>query len=298
VLYAPMVLANYGSVPAQTAAAIATLRDANGGGINIHVIGGTSAISRRCYAQLSALKGTGTIERIGGRDRYTTATLVAKRMKSILALTGETLPGSAMLVNGSDRSHWDYAASTGAISSSQHMPVLFVRRTSVPAVTSSALRGLGLSRRYLIGGTSNISERVRKRLRIASGDRVSGRDHHSISMAIIRWGRANGWLDPSGEVFIAGALHEALAAGALGGFAIDDASSAPSIKIGPDGSIGVPVILGDHGYVPAVIDADWVARSKAHEYTMFTLVGGQYSISDPVVRRILELFGWSNLRVR
>jgi putative cell wall-binding protein len=294
VLGAPMLLVNYRSVPAETAAAIAALRERNRGAVNIHVIGGPTAISKKCYAQLSALKGAGTIERIGGRDRYTTATLVAKRMKSLLASIGESMPTEVMLVNGFDRRRWDYAASTGAIQASQHIPVLFVRRTSVPSATTKALKSLGLTRRYIIGNVSAISDRVRKRVKGAAGDRVSGRDRYAMSIAIIAWGRSRGWFPSSAEMMLAGRLHEALAAGALNSAMVDVST------VGTEGSaalstarwIAIPVALCAPTYMPSGLDADLAGSAALREPVDFLLIGGQYSASDAITRRLLELFGW------
>jgi putative cell wall-binding protein len=294
VLSAPMVLVSYRTVPAETAAAIAKLRDRNGGSINIRVIGGPTAISKKCYAQLSALKGAGTIERIGGRDRYTTATLVAKRMKSLLAAMGEAMPAEVMLVNGWDKRRWDYAASTGAIQAGQHIPVLFVRRTSVPSVTTRALKSLGLTRRYIIGNVNAVSDRVRKRVKGAAGDRISGRDRYSMSMAIIAWGRGRGWFLPGARMMLAGRLHEALAAGALNSAMVDvstvgaEGSAAPSAR----SRVSMPVALCAPTYMPSGLDADLAGLAAASEPGFFMLIGGQYSASDTITRRLLELFGW------
>jgi hypothetical protein len=293
VLGAPMVLVSYRSVPAETAAAIATLRERNGGAINIHVIGGPTAVSKRCYDQLSALKGAGTIERIGGRDRYTTATLVAKRMKALLATIGETMPAEVMLVNGWDKRRWDFAASTGAIQASQHIPVLFVRRTSVPSVTTKALKSLGLRRRYIIGNVSAISDGLRRRVKAAAVDRISGRDRYAMSMAIIAWGRSRGWFPQDAEMAFAGKLHEALGAGALNGHSMTRNSvGAGSITQSTVGQIALPVALCAPNYIPSGLDADLARLAATYRRGRFMIVGGQYSASDAVMLRLLELFGW------
>jgi putative cell wall-binding protein len=283
---APMLLVNYRTVPAATAEAIAYLRDRNGGKINIHVVGGTSAVSRACYSRLSALKGTGTIDRVGGRDRYATAALVATRMKSVLSSRGDTMAAEAIILNGSTRSKWDDAASTGAISSSQHIPVLFVRRYSVPSFTSSALKKLGLAKRYIVGGTGNVSETVRKRLKIAKGDRVYGHDKYATSLAVVRWGQAKGWLITD-SFMLAGHLHEALAAGAF--WMLTDAATAPDAPAASAPLPGAPVLLTDHAWLSGDATAFLTSTSDPAFRPVPMLIGGEYSISTAIVRRLLEL---------
>jgi putative cell wall-binding protein len=284
---APMLLVNYRTVPAATAEAIAYLRDRNGGRINIHVIGGTSAVSRACYKKLSALKGAGTIDRVGGRDRYSTAALVATRMKSVLKSRGDTMPAEAMILNGSDRRKWDDAASTGAISSSQHIPVLFVRRYSVPTFTSTALKKLGLTKRYIVGGPGNVSDTVRKRLKIAKSDRVYGHDKYATSLAVVRWGQAKGWLVPIGSFMLAGHLHEALAAGSF--WWLTDAATAPDAPAASAPLPGAPVLLTDHAWLSGDATAYIQGYSDPEFRPVPMLIGGEYSISTAVVRRLLEL---------
>ncbi|MDO8916291.1 MAG: cell wall-binding repeat-containing protein [Coriobacteriia bacterium] len=282
---APLLIVDYKSVPAVTAQAIAYLRDANRGGINIHVVGGTLAVSKACYKQLSALKGTGTIDRVGGRDRYATAALVASRMKAVLTSRGDRMPGEAMILNGSYRSKWIDAASTGAISASQHIPVLFVRRNSIPHDTRTALTKLHLWRRYIIGGTGNVSDRVRHSLRVAKADRIYGRDTYKTSMAVLRWGQAKGWL-ATNSIVIAGHLHEALAAGAFGvtiGRSIQD--KGPSVSP----LVGAPVALTAPKYLPAGLDA-YIASMKGRGLGFLPLlIGGEYSVGSGVARRLLEI---------
>jgi putative cell wall-binding protein len=283
---APMLLVNYNTVPAETARAIAYLSERNGGRINIHVVGGTSAVSRTCYRRLSALKGAGTIDRVGGRDRYATAALVATRMNAVLKSKGDTMAVETIILNGSTRSKWDDAASTGAISASQHIPVLFVRRYSVPSYTSSALKKLGLNKRYIVGGTGNVSDTVRKRLKIAKGDRVYGHDKYATSMAVVRWGQAKGWLNRD-SFLLAGHLHEALAAGAF--WVIAPTSTAPDAPAAIAPMPGGPVILTDHASLSGDATAYLTSFSDPYARPVPMLIGGEYSISTGIVRRLLEI---------
>lgn len=296
---APLLLTNYRSVPASTKEAIVAIRDANKGRVNIHVIGGTTAVSSAAYRQLSALKGTGTIDRIGGRDRYTTAALVAYRMKSVLASHGDTMPAEAMILNGSYRSKWIDAASTGAISAGQHIPVLFVRRNSVPLVTKTALTKLRLSRRYIIGGTGNVSDRVRHSLKVAKADRIYGRDTYRTSTAVVRWGRAKGWLTPD-LLFIAGHLHEALAAGALGVAPADlvkDTSVGSGVTAASLLPWSVPVVLTAPRSLNADLEAYIRSEMAGRGLTVPLLVGGEYSVSSTFVRRLLEIMPYWHYRI-
>jgi hypothetical protein len=283
---APMVLVLHDSVPASTASAIAYIRDANGGKVNIHVIGGTSAVSARCYRRLSALKGTGAIERIGGHDRYETAALVAGKMKSVLKARGEVMGNGVMLLNGSDRTKWDDAASTGAISAGEHMPVLFLRKYSVPSDTTKALKRYGLSKRYVIGGTSNVSTAVLRRLHVAGADRIWGRDKYKTSIAVARWGISKGWLSPQ-PIMVAGHLHEALAAGAFGMTA-----ATPGLKAAAPQQVttALPVILTSPNVLSSDLAAFFSQTAPDGPFSSIPFfVGGEYSVGSPFARRYLEL---------
>lgn len=283
----PMLLVDHKSIPAPTARAIVALRDAAGGGIRIHVIGGTSAISKKVYEQLSALKGTGTIDRIGGRDRYDTAAKVAATMKAVLASRGETMGPQVMLLNGSDARSWDFAASTGAVSETKHIPVLFTRRLSVPRYTKTALTKLGLSERYIIGPQANVSDYVRRVLKVAKADRVAGATKYSTSLAVANWGVAKGWLNPR-SVTVAGHLHEALAAS---GYSFSVVYRSISIAGAPIAPTAAPVVLSP----PASLDsglAGYLAQPlgpTGHPEPL--LIGGEYSVSTNSVRQMLEIIG-------
>jgi len=294
---APMLLVNYKSVPAVTVTALNRLREAGGGAVNIHVIGGTAAISKSCYATLSGLKGAGTIDRVGGRDRYDTAARVAYRMRAVLASRGATMGPGVMLLNGSDRTKWDDAASTGAIAAGRHIPVLFLRRYSVPAYTKAALTKLRPPVRYIIGGTSNVSEPVRRALRVSKSNRISGKNKYATSMAVVRWGRAKGWLAPSG-VFVAGYLHEALAAG---GYSVLFYAT-PNTKIAvdqPQEWAAAPVVLSPPKALHGAFASYLAEPVEPTGHTQPFLVGGEYSVSSNAVRQMLEIIGdWWRILVR
>lgn len=292
VYFAPMLLVEHDSVPRVTADAIKRLRDINHGSLNIRVIGGELAVSKKAFGQLAALRGTGIIERIGGRTAADTAVRVASRMRAVQVSRGETPTAEAVILNGFDRTTWIDGASFGSISAAKHIPVLFTKRYSTPLVTRNALKSLGLTKRYIIGGKRTASDAVRRRLKVASADRIFGRTKYDTSLAVVRLGIAKGWIVPTGAVFVAGYLHEALGASGV------IFSIGPGMRAGAvvPSLTGVPVLLTSPTAMSPSVEAFLVERmgpSGAPPGPIVLiipfLVGGEYSVGSQFVVRFLQI---------
>lgn len=61
-------------------------------------------------------------------------------------------------------------------------------------VTTNALTTLGLTNRYIIGGTVAVPESVRTSLGIPAGNRIAGADRFSTAAAAASRAKAEGWL--------------------------------------------------------------------------------------------------------
>jgi putative cell wall-binding protein len=108
--------------------------------------------------------------RLRGRDRYETAALVAEKYGSY---------NTAILIN-SDKSLADGLSASG-LAGYVKAPILLTKKDSIPSVTSEKLNGV--SKVYIIGGTSSVSSKVEENLSSRGIDviRVSGNDRVQTS---------------------------------------------------------------------------------------------------------------------
>lgn len=113
------------------------------------VVGGEVAVSERVARQAAGHSNAGSVRRLAGRDRYTTAATVA----------GEFAPesGDALIVSGEAFPDALVAAPLGG---TRAAPVLLASRSSVPKSTQTALRDHQARRLAVVGGPSAISQNV------------------------------------------------------------------------------------------------------------------------------------------
>lgn len=107
------------------------------------------------------------VKRIGGKDRYETAALVAKQLPA---------SNKAVVANGEALAEIMASAPYAA---KNKMPILLTATTSLPSVTKQALKGK--KETVVIGGTTSISEKVIKQL--PKPKRISG-NQYTISAEI------------------------------------------------------------------------------------------------------------------
>lgn len=117
----------------------------------IVIIGGTNAVSSATEAQLgqyATADGTGSVIRIGGKDRYSTSALIAETFTSSSAVyvaTGDNFPDALA-----------GAAHAGAT----HSSLVLTRQQSIPSAVLTQIVRLAPKNLYLLGGTAAISNGV------------------------------------------------------------------------------------------------------------------------------------------
>ncbi len=190
VLDAPLLLVPYASVNTAIEDAVQAMPD----GVQVHIVGGTAAVSTAVEAQLSGYSNVASVDRVAGSTRYGTAAAVARRMQTELVAQGQTLPAIALITNGNTPGAMFDALSASAISARNHYPVLLVKINSVPGDTSSALADLGLTHRYIVGGTAAVDSGVASSLGVAAGDRIAGATRYSTATEAAVRAKAEGWL--------------------------------------------------------------------------------------------------------
>ncbi len=186
----PLLLVQQTALPSSVSAALAAMPD----GVKVHVVGGTSAVADSVMTSMDNVAGVDQVERVPmmyGTNRYATAAGVATRMKAVL---GPDFPTSTIIANGAESTYFFDALSASPVASKKHFPILLVSSTSVPSQTTSALSALGLTKRYIVGGTNSVSGTVATQLGVAPADRISGGNRYATAVAVANRAKTEGWL--------------------------------------------------------------------------------------------------------
>lgn len=262
-LDAPILLTDKDALSSTTAAAIEAL-----GAEKVVLLGLEAALSARVQAQVDALDGVQTVQRLGGGTRFDTAALIAN------AVGGD----HAYVVEGDspDRTRgWPDAVSVAGLAARTQAPLLLVQRDRVPEATATALRGLGFDSLTAIGGPVAISEAVYAQLDAQTGsvERLAGGTRYGTSAAVVQRALELGmW---SRTTWVATGLNypDALVAGAV---------------VGQDGGILQLVHGQDPAGSPEALDtldrlSDGVDR--------VVFLGGRVAISDATAAAVGALVG-------
>ncbi len=154
------------------------------GASKVIVVGGTAVVSPAVVSQLpSGL----TVERIGGRNRFETAALVAERMKALL---GDEWAGEAFVANGYGFAD---ALAVGPLAYAAERPILLVRSTYAPDETIAAVDALELDSVIVLGGEGAVGEQVLFELGFPEALRLSGMNRFETAVAIAEYGVEQGW---------------------------------------------------------------------------------------------------------
>jgi putative cell wall-binding protein len=159
------------------------------------ILGSSAAVSA---AVETALKGAVinshglAVSRIGGAGRYDTAARIASATVDVLKSRGRTYDGVAFFASGTSFSD---SLAAFPISASKRWPILLVKSDGLQPQTEVAITKLGVRRGVMLGSTRAVSAAVETsltRLLPAAPSRLAGADRYSTSIAIARFGVANG----------------------------------------------------------------------------------------------------------
>lgn len=134
-----------GHTNAQTERVIEKIKTANGGKVNIHVVGGTAWIPNAVYNRLYSLKGTGgTCERISAANRYDLSFAMARRADAVLRAGGDTDGVPFVMVASGDNSAAFYdALAASPISMYNVAPTVLARKTGFNSQSQIGAFGTG-----------------------------------------------------------------------------------------------------------------------------------------------------------
>jgi len=221
------------------------------GATHATIIGGDGVVGPEVVEQL---RGLGlSVTRLGGEDRYATATAVANAFGTA---------SSVAVASGATANLVDAAAVAGPAAASSS-PVLLVPRSSVPVEVRTAIKALGASRVNIVGGTGVVTSAVAAVLR-DDGYRVSrmGGDTRYDTAAAI----ADGYESAVGSEAVV------LASGL-------DANLIDSLT---GGALGHLTLLTAGGKVPAATSA-WFAKRQV---PLIQVLGGTAVVTSSAVEAV------------
>lgn len=175
----PVLLTRPGNLPAVVSSEILRLRARNA-----IIVGGEGAVYHRVRQQLEGLGLK--VERIGGVDRYETATRIAARV-----LHFGQHGGRVFIARGDIFAD---AVTLGPLAYAGKAPVVLVRPAEVPPVVRSLLGSSTFSSGLVAGGESAVSPAVFRELRVRVPGlvRAGGDSRYSTAVAVAGWGVASG----------------------------------------------------------------------------------------------------------
>ena len=227
-LNAPLLLTTSGTLSNPTRHALNEMRSAYAMGLAIYVLGGTGSVTPATFNAIAATNPGGTTTRIDGSDRYVLSSNVAKKVD----FHSYVDPPAVLVFNAESQGAFYDALSASAISAQQSMPMLAVRKSTVPTSVKNTLAGTFAGKpRYVVSGTGWVSSAVYSAVG-ASARLAASSDRNQAAGQIANYARRQGWLLYE-NMGIANKLPDSLTGGAYMGMndgilLYTDATSFPS----------------------------------------------------------------------
>lgn len=221
------------------------------------LLGGEAAVSPQVEQSLRSV--VQEVERIGGKDRYETAQLIAERLPN----SGQ----QAIVVNGEN---FPDALAAGPYAARQGMPILLVAKNRIPEPTRQALAKI--SSLYVVGGPNVVSDQITEQLRQIVGmpvQRLAGDDRYGTAVELVRY-----FKPPMQTVVVATGENFA------------DALSGAALAA----KLDAPILLVRSAVVP--VSVSQLLRNVSVE--RYVILGGTAAVSGKVEA---ELKGWKPLRI-
>ena len=230
--------------------------------VTLHVVASYKGVPDVRLSQIRSLAASkGAIVRIDRltsktkTNSYDIAEAAAKRMKARASLSATDAiewTGIGFVVNGDDPSKALGPLSCSAVAAARGAVLMPVAQGGVPKATARVVTSLhfSASNLWVVGDTRSVSEKVRKALHVAKGNRLQGPSHGSnrftVAVAVARLALARHWLTDTGPAAIAAISSDAAQAAA----AVGDAGG-PLLLDEPWGEGGGPTM-------------DWVRAHASH----------------------------------
>ncbi|MDY0339787.1 MAG: cell wall-binding repeat-containing protein [Coriobacteriia bacterium] len=206
---APILLVHSDAVPPEVLAEISRL-----GATSAVILGGTGAVAASVETALNELLG-GTVERIGGTNRYETAELIARE---VVDAQDGAYDGTCFVATGTGFAD---ALAAAPLSAAKRWPLVLVGPDGLSAATTVTLEEIGATRVLVAGGPGAVPGSVDASLPVGPADdavlRLSGTDRYATAARIADFAVGEG-LHWEGVAITTGQnFPDALAGGAMQG---------------------------------------------------------------------------------
>ncbi|HEX9094188.1 MAG TPA: cell wall-binding repeat-containing protein, partial [Coriobacteriia bacterium] len=222
------------------------------GARDAYVVGGPGTVSAATFESLKRAV-PGTVTRLWGPDRYTTAAKVATELRRLHGPSDR-----AYVVSGRN---FPDALSVGPAAFAGHAPVLFATGTSVPPVTVKAVAASGAQQTVIVGGTGSVTPKAERLL--PAPVRIGGADRYVVSRAFADWAISAGVLTSRRPVMASGIVFP------------DGLSSAPLAGR----ARSVTLLTANWKYTDA---ASWLAGRRRIDLQKVTIAGGPGTLAEGV----------------
>lgn len=176
----PVLLTEPNSLPAAVAAEISRL-----GATKVIVLGGSGAVGDGVLAQVDALPAVSVVQRVGGRDRYETANMVATLTAG---LAGPDPARKGIVVTGLN---YPDALAASPLSAARGWPVYLSGPGGLSAATLQAMADSGVSGALVLGGPAVVPSAVESELAGLYGDdavtRLSGANRYGTAAQVAEY---------------------------------------------------------------------------------------------------------------
>lgn len=226
------------------------------GATDVILLGGKEAISETIENGL--IREGFNIERINGSHRYVTAV----QINNYIANQG----GTVIVANGEN---YPDALSIASYSGKFQYPIVFVKKDSIPAETEAFLKKYNFEKSIVVGGTSVISEQVKKSL--PNPTRIAGNNRYETNVKVNSY--FNEGKKVTGFIFATGAnFPDALSGGVL------------------SNKIGYPLLLVDQNRILSVTNTYIKNQVNISEEDLgMYVLGGKVAVTSEIVWGIDKL---------
>jgi ectonucleotide pyrophosphatase/phosphodiesterase family member 5 len=273
-LGAPLLLGLPGDLPPATVEELRRLEPDE-----VILVGGEAVLGAGLSGRLEAL-GVGTVRRIGGRNRFDTARLVADRLeigdgnRQALLAVGARPGGGDAFPDALAAGPLGGSAFPSAVGGTPR-PILLTLPDRLPAETVQALEEQRIDRVIIAGGTAVVSAAVEEQLRALAGmrsvERIAGRERYDTGARLTERTIREGAFTDDLYLVTGARFPDALTAGAA------------------VGRLGGSLLLVPPGPLASAPAARDFLRRRSDEFVRVRLIGGEAALPAAVADEITAL---------
>lgn len=225
---APLLLTRKDSLPSEVAPEIVRL-----GAVGAYILGSEDAVSKAVYDAVDDLMILAPPERLGGKDRYATANLIAAETVERVNADGG-YDGTAFVATGLN---FPDALAASPIAAANGWPIYLTRKTDLPSTVRAAMIANGSNHGYILGSTDAVGAAVATELKTApflGFTRFGGSNRYETSAIIAEEGfDGMGMLWSRPALAVGTNFPDALAGGVLQGSDASVILLTPKDKLDP-----------------------------------------------------------------